>query len=322
MLVSLVSISWGHPFESQFVGHKSTLAISPTHLEVSFDLEIPLPLVERAYQESGHTNKRQWLSDWIHQQQNEIEQNLWLDVNSIRQHEWNDVEHSTPIWKEESKFLVFSTILKHQSMEGFESLLLLDQVFIGEPSVYWTDVLLARQIVVVATDTIDLNGNRYTTHLKRWEMEDSRREVRIAMKDSMWSRLEAWWQSVVLKQDEFRTMKEAFLPQDTWRLWMVGETPLLVGLISILIGVVAGIKGSLRTSSVLAVLALCSLAVPVLPVSFRLTLMVLLVLILPKKPIRMVALGALALLLCQPSWILLPAVIVGTLLKTLIADIK
>ena len=50
------------------------------------------------------------------------------------------------------------------------------------------------------TDT-KLNDSRYTTHLKRWEMEETRREVRIAMKESIWSRADAWWQSVVLNQD-------------------------------------------------------------------------------------------------------------------------
>ena len=33
-------MAWGHPFESQFVGHKSTVEIHPTHLELSFDLEV------------------------------------------------------------------------------------------------------------------------------------------------------------------------------------------------------------------------------------------------------------------------------------------
>ena len=137
---------------------------------------------------------------------------------------------------------------------------------------------LAREIIVVATDTIDLNGSRYTTHLKRWEMEEARREVRIAMTDSIWSRLDAWWQTVVLKQDKLRTMKEAFLPQDAWRLWTVGKTPLSVGLISIFLGMVTGIKGTLKTSSIVCLLAGVSFAVPVLPVSLRLTLMGILIL--------------------------------------------
>ena len=111
MLTWWMSMAWGHPFESQFVGHKSTIEVYPTHLEVSFDLEVPLPLVERAYQESGHPDKKEWLSGWIGDQQIEIEQNLWLDINLVRQSEWSEVEHSTPMWKEESKFLVFSTIL-------------------------------------------------------------------------------------------------------------------------------------------------------------------------------------------------------------------
>ena len=58
VLIELVSMAWGHPFESQFVGHKSALKVHSTHLELAFDLEIPLPLVERAYQESGHRDKK------------------------------------------------------------------------------------------------------------------------------------------------------------------------------------------------------------------------------------------------------------------------
>ena len=44
--MNLISMAWGHPFESQFVGHKGALEIHSTHLELAFDLEIPLPLVE------------------------------------------------------------------------------------------------------------------------------------------------------------------------------------------------------------------------------------------------------------------------------------
>ena len=308
-------MAWGHPFESQFVGHKSTVEIHPTHLELSFDLEVPLPLVERAYQESGHTDKKQWLSDWIGDQQTEIERNLWLDINSVRQPEWSEIEHGIPMWKEESKFLVFSTTLRHHSVDRFQSLLLLDQVFIGEPSVYWTDVRLAREIVVVETDTIELNGSRYTTHLRRWEMEETRREMRLTMKDSIWSRLDTWWQTVVLNQDGIRTMKEAFIPQDAWRLWTLGQTPLWVGLVSILLGMVTGIKGTLKISLILCLLAAGSIAVPVFPVSLRLMVMGVLMVVLLQRRGRLIALGTLILLLCQPGWVLVPSIIIGLLLK-------
>ena len=49
------------------------------------------------------------VSDWIGDQQTEIERNLWLDVNSVRQPEWSEVEHGMPMWKKNAKFLVFST---------------------------------------------------------------------------------------------------------------------------------------------------------------------------------------------------------------------
>ena len=322
MLTLWMSMAWGHPFESQFVGHKSTMEIYPTHLELSFDLEVPLPLVERAYQESGHPDKKEWLSDWIGDQQTEIVQNLWLDVNLVRQPEWSEVEHGMPMWKEDAKFLVFSTTLRHHSNEGFRSVLLLDQVYIGEQSVYWTDVLLAREMVVVATDTIELNGTRYSTHLKRWEMEEARREVRIAMRESIWSRLDGWWQSEVLSQDSMQTMKEAFLPQDAWRLWTVGKTPLMVGIFSMFIGLVIGIKGTLKKTSLVCLLAVLSSTLPVLPASFRLAVMGVLVLGSFQSRARLLALGSCALLLCQPGWVLVPSLILGILVKKFAMVIK
>ena len=111
----------------------------------------------------------------MREQQLEIEQNLWLEINGVRQSTWTDAVHGAPMWKEESKFLVFTTTLEYQSPEDIQSILLLDQVFIGEPSVYWFDAQLSRDIVVLATDTIEVNNDRYKTHLKRWEMEESRR---------------------------------------------------------------------------------------------------------------------------------------------------
>ena len=322
MLVGLISMAWSHPFESQFVGHKSTLEIYPTHVQLEFDLEIPLPLVERAYQQSGQLDKNQWLGEWLRDQQDEIEQNLWLEINTVRQSGWTDTVHDVPMWKEESRFLVFTAKFQHESMDEIQSILLLDQVFIGEPSVYWLDIQLAREIVILATDTIEVDGDRYKTHLKRWEMEESRREVRLAMNRSAWSRLNAWWQETILDQAPQQTMKEAFLPADTWRAWTLGKTPLWLGLCSVLLGVFSGVKGTFKvTASVWAAAAIMSF-VPVIPVNLRVTLIALFGLGLIHKHWRFSFLGVMLVLICHPSWPLIVATLMGVGLKMFVSDIK
>ena len=95
-------------------------------------------------------------------------------------------------------------------------------MFIGEPSVYWFDAQLSRDIVVLATDTIEVNNDRYKTHLKRWEMEESRREIRLAIAQSLWSRLDGWWRCTILSQshsnDERSLLTTRRLERmDTWQ---------------------------------------------------------------------------------------------------------
>jgi len=318
MLMALVSVASGHPFESQFVGHKSTLEVHSTHLELEFDLEIPLPLVERAYQESGQTDKRVWFSDWMRLQQQDMEEYLWLEVNGIRQAAWTSVVHEQPMWKEEAKFLVFRATLDYRVPEEIQSILLLDQVFIGEPSVYWHDIQLSRDIVVLATDTIEINGDRYKTHLKRWEMEESRREIRLVISQSVWSRLDGWWRCIILNQASIQTMKEAFLPQDVWRAWTLGNTPLWVGIVSICMVIVTAVKGTYKSTVGLCFVALLWSAVPVLPVKLRLTLIALISLGLINRRGWTIVFGGMLILICQPSWVLMLGLLLGLILKHLL----
>ena len=322
MLIGLISMAWAHPFESQFVGHKSTLEIYPTHVQLKFDLEIPLPLVERAYQQSGQLDKNQWLGEWLREQKDEMEQNLWLEINAVPQSGWTDTVHDVPIWKEESRFLVFTATFQHESPDEIQSILLLDQVFIGEPSVYWLDIQLARDIVILATDTIEVHGDRYKTHLKRWEMEESRREVRLAMNRSTWSKLNAWWQETILKQEPQQTMKAAFLPGDTWRAWNLGKTPLWLGICSVLLGVFSGSKATFRATALVCAAAAIMSFVPVLPVNLRVTLIALVGLGLIHKQWRFSFLGVMLVLICHPSWLLIVATMMGVGLKIFVSDIK
>ena len=312
---SFVSMAWGHPFESQFVGHKNTLEIHPTHLELEFSLEVPLPLVERAYRESGPVNKKIWLDEWMREQQKDIEQNIWLEIDGVRHSTWTKTMHEPPMWKEESNFLVFTSTLEYQSSKDIQSILLLDQVFIGEPSVYWLDAQISRGLVVLATDTIEVDGDRYTTHLKRWEMEESRREVRLSMYHSIWTRLDAWWNATILHQEPLQTIKEAFLPQDVWKAWTLGKTPLWIGMLSLFLGVVSGIKGYLRSTVMVCLMALVVSIVPVLPVHLRLSLIVVSACGVLHNRWWPTVLGCMMVLICQPSWILIAPLMLGLAFK-------
>ena len=312
MLIWMCSVALAHPFQSQFVGHKSTLEIYPNRLTVSFDLEVPLPLVERAFQESGHSNKKQWLTDWMSDQQADIEENLWLEVDGIRQSQWGQVSHDRPMWKEESKFLVFSVTLEHASDQDMGSILLLDQVLIGEPSVYWTNIALDNHLVVYATDTIEINDrNRYSTHLKRWEMEEQRREIRLTLGNPFWKRIDGWWRHNILRKSEFVTVKEAFLPMDTFREWKLGNTPFWIGILSVLLAVIVGYKTHWKEHTSLNIIALSGLFVPTLPSTVRLAAMGFLICCMPFIRFRWVLVGICAIVLCDPSWVLLAGFVVG-----------
>ena len=217
--------------------------------------------------------------------------------------------------KEESNFLVFTSILEYRSSTDIQSILLLDQVFIGEPSVYWLDAQLSRELVVLATDMMEVNGDRYTTHLKRWEMEESRREVRISMYHSVWTRLEGWWETIILHQESLQTIGEAFLTQDVWKAWTLGKTPLWVGIFSVLLGVVSGIKGTFRSTSLVCLIALVVFVFPVFPVNLRLALIGVGACGLLHNRWWTTVLGCMLVMICQPSWILIAPLMLGLALK-------
>ena len=220
--------------------------------------------------------------------------------------------HSTPMWKEESKFLVFSVDLTFENPDPLNSILILDQVLIGEPSVYWTDVLLTRDLVVTNTDAIIVNDSSYRTHLKRWEMEDSRRELRLTIDSRLWNQLDALWQCHILKQDSLQSAKEAFLPQDTLLVWKRGETPLWIGLFSILFVWSAGYKSSTMVRLMIVVFGIGMSIVPLLPVDFRYIALLTCLLGLIFRPIRWLSLGLCGLFLTHPTWVGVGSVVLGS----------
>ncbi len=237
LLSCLVSLALGHPFESQFVGHKSEIQTSTDRLVLRLEVEVPLPLVERSFQESKQTDKKQWLSDWMLEMQSDITENVWLELNQERLTTWSGVEHQQPMWRESSKFLVFSTTFTQPLSANVEQILVLDQVLIGEPSVFWREVTLSRSVQVLDTDQIVFTDKgTYTTHLQRWEMEEQRREFRMVVDmNDIWQHCDTWWDVYILGEDRVQGLKQTVVPVDTWREWKTGKTPLWLGLM-VLVG--------------------------------------------------------------------------------------
>lgn len=276
LLSCLVSLALGHPFESQFVGHKSEIEVSTEQLVLRLEIEVPLPLVERSFQESNQTDKKQWLSDWMLEMQSDMESHLWLELNQERLSKWNGVEHQHPVWKDSSKFLVFSTTFRQPLYPDVEQILVLDQVLIGEPSVFWREVTLSKSVQVLDTDQILLTERgTYTTHLQRWEMEDQRREFRMVVDmNAIWQHCENWWDRLVLGQDRVQTLKQAFLPVDTWRDWKTGQTPLWLGLMVLVSTLFIGSRMPRNHRWYLVVMSILMSGI-LLPISYRFGVLIL-----------------------------------------------
>ena len=303
--VCVESVLWAHPFESQFVGHKVHLLVLEHRLEATIELEVPLPLVERAFQESGQADKAEWLSDWMLEQQADMASNLWLDINEQRISQWDFVEHSSPMWQESSKFLLFKSRLSFTTPSPLKSALILDQIWLGEQSVFWTNVDVTRSVKVLATDQIEwTKANRYTTRLKRWSMEERQREVRLSLDSNVLThKIDAWWSTTVLNKESVQSLKSAVLTKDLWREWKLGETPWWLAILSSIFALVFGGQGT-KISMLLVVLCGCGLSLsPVLPLRLRLSIMVLLGVLSIVQRLRWQSLGVLLCILCYPSWI-------------------
>ena len=320
LLALMISVLWAHPFESQFVGHKIHLLVSKHRVEATFELEVPLPLVERAFKESGQADKEVWLADWMIEQQSDMVNNLWLDINGTRIQTWSLVEHSPPMWQESSKFLVFENHQSFVSTDPLESVSVLDQVWLGEQSVYWTEVDVTRWVKVLATDQIEwTTSNRYTTRLKRWSMEERQREVRLAVdSNEPIQQMDAWWSTIVLKKEGVQSLKKSFIPRDFWREWILGQTPWWLALLSFILAVGASTRGKLRSATVVALLGCGLSAISIVPLEFRVGVMMLVGVASIVQRIRWEAIGFLLCMLCYPSWI----VVVGWAFGLLCNSVK
>lgn len=318
--ICIESILWAHPFESQFVGHKVHVVVKEHRLDATIELEVPLPLVERAFKESGQVKKAAWLSKWMLAQQVEMANNLWLDINEQRIPEWDVIEHSPPMWQESSSFLVFESRLSYAILSPLRSVLLLDQIWLGEQSVFWTEVDIGRSVNVLATDQIEwTNSNRYTTRLKRWSMEERQREVRLSLDpNGLTHKMDAWWSTTVLKKESVQSLKTAVLPKDIWREWKLGATPWWLAILSGVFALSCGGQGTKRLMLLVIVFG-CGLSlIPVLPWKLRLGTMIVLGSLTIVQRLRFQSVGLLLCILCYPSWV----VAVGWGLGCLLYSVK
>jgi hypothetical protein len=309
------SILGAHPFESQFVGHKVHVLLSEHRLDATIELEVPMPLVERAFQESGQVNKTEWLSEWMHAQQLEMVNNLWLDINEERKPQWDVIEHSPPMWQESSNFLVFESRLSCTIVPPLTSVLLLDQIWLGEQSVFWTEVDIERSVNVLATDQIEwTSNNRYTTRLKRWSMEERQREIRLSLDpNELTHKIDAWWSTAVLNKESMRSLKSAVLPKDFWREWKLGETPWWLAILSGICALLCGVQGSKRSSLLVVLFGSGLSVIPVLPWKLRIGTMLVLGCITIVYRLRWYSIGLLLCILCYPSWIIAVGCMLGFL---------
>lgn len=116
----------------------------------------------------------------------------WLMEWNGERRQWQAAQCMDPVLQEASSFLVFKCELSVSSDEPLETLSLLDQILIAEPSVYWTSVDLSRSIRLLETDRLawsDEEQTRYKSTLDRWQMESVSREVRLAVSSrNIWAR--------------------------------------------------------------------------------------------------------------------------------------
>jgi hypothetical protein len=145
-----------------------------------------------------------------------------LEVNGQRR-QWSESSCLEPTFKESSKFLVFTCEMHVVETSGLDSLLMLDQILLDEPSVYWTSVELDRAIHVVETDRIQWSNperTRYTSTLERWQMENTARETRLAMDVNDWNTgLESAWNRHVYQASERISLTQSVLPTDWSKMW-------------------------------------------------------------------------------------------------------
>ncbi len=303
-ICTLLSVATAHPFESQFVGHKVHLTVEPDKISVQMLIEVPLPLVERSYQESGSaTDKEAWLSGWMAEVQSDIQEHTWLDINGQRR-AWSNVAHQSPMWRESSKFLVFDSQLTVTLSDPLQTMVLLDQILIAEPSVYWNDVEVDREILIMDTDQIEWQSNgRYTTHSKRWSMKESQREIRLLCDTEVLTvQLATLWEQYALGEPSLQSLKDAYLPRDWWREWKVGRTPWWLAVVSLGLALFCGSKGG-RFSFVLAfILGILIGLLPVLPFVYRVGSIALLLMGTFDRRTRWGWCVAALMMVCRPSW--------------------
>ena len=221
----LWSLVYAHPFEAQFVGHKTQLQVHPNELILHTSVEVPIKLIESYFQSSGEQSKRDWLQGWMDQLTEDISKHWLIDVNQ-QMESWQSSKCKEPELREDSTFLVFTCTLSIPLQLVRTELVLVDQILIEEPSVYWKQISIAQSIDVLSTDQIEWKNKertRYATHLERWEMEESQREIRLIF-DSNWiNQLDGWWRQNIWMESSNRSLQQSVLNVDWWRHWTLGQ---------------------------------------------------------------------------------------------------
>ena len=232
-----------HPFQEQFVGHRNAFVIHPNQLDLTTTIEVPIQLLERYFQQSTQVNKREWLEAWMVEIQSDISEQWVLEINGQRR-DWSQTTCLEPTFKESSKFLVFTCDMHLVESSGLETLLMLDQILIDEPSVYWTSVDLDRSIQILETDRIQWSNKertRYTSTLERWQMENTARETRVVMKSNDWlTYLESMWNTHLYQAPNQITLTQSVLPMDWLKHWKRKEIPWWMGGVLMVIGLIGG----------------------------------------------------------------------------------
>ena len=228
-----------HPFQEQFVGHRNEFIVLSNQVKLTTTIEVPIQVLERYFQESAVVNKREWLEDWIVEIQSDMSEQWVFEVNGYRR-QWDQSTCIEPTFKESSKFLVFTCNMQFDQTFDLETLLMLDQVLIDEPSVYWTSVELERSIQVLETDRIQWSNpeqTRYTSTLDRWQMEHTARETRLSLKPNDWfTYLESAWNIQVYQASNHVPLTQAILPRDWLNIWKRKQIPWWTGGVLFVVG--------------------------------------------------------------------------------------
>ena len=191
--------AWAHPFDAKLYGHDIQFLLSRDSINVQYQLEVPLDVVQKELQEvlrqSPHVPLEDLREIYLQQRYEGLKDGLSLQIDGIDS-SWDTSFRSSDKLKKENRFLIFQLSLTKTLGAGAHQISVWNRNHEDQVSMFRTSIEYQGGVWI---DNSDLKQSGV------WGKEEQMRETRICVRllPHWWATLESLW--FEFRNDERKT---------------------------------------------------------------------------------------------------------------------